>query len=139
LPPEKYPMAIAIKEHRLVYGEEVIVQRPDGSLMHVNPYSSPLFNTRGQLSGAVNLLMGAAKKGEKEKENEEKYRKTIEQASDAILIYSLDGTIHEFNNSCCTLPGYSREEYAKLRLNDILIGDIIPGQQIMPRYLQVML
>ncbi|MBI5858127.1 MAG: PAS domain S-box protein [Sphingobacteriales bacterium] len=57
--------------------------------------------------------------------NEEKYRSLIEQAGDAILIYSLDGTIYEFNNRVCALSGYTREEFAKLKLTDILIGDII--------------
>ena len=29
---------------------------------------------------------------------EEKYRQLIEQAGDAIVVYSIDGSIHEFNN-----------------------------------------
>ncbi|MEI9955754.1 MAG: PAS domain S-box protein [Ferruginibacter sp.] len=40
-------------------------------------------------------------------------------------MYSFDGTIHEFNKSCYTLLGYTKEEYAKLKLNDILTGSII--------------
>ncbi len=63
------------------------------------------------------------------KQREDKYRTLIDQASDPILIYSFDGTIHEFNNSCCNISGYSREEYAKLNLSDILLGDIIINRE----------
>ena len=59
------------------------------------------------------------------KESEEKYKNFVEQASDVIVIYSFDGTIHEFNNSACVLSGYNREEFAKLKLTDILVGELI--------------
>jgi len=65
------------------------------------------------------------KKEEIIKTGAEKYRNMVEQASDAIVIYSFDGTIHEFNNSAWTLSGYSKEEFSKLKLADILVGDII--------------
>jgi two-component system sensor histidine kinase UhpB len=125
LPLDRHPMAIALKEGRLVHGEELIVQRPDGSLRHVTPYSSPLVNGQGKLTGVVSMLMEISEQRTKEKEREEKYKTIIEQASDAILICSFDGTIHEFNKSCYTLLGYTYEEYQKLNLKDILVEDII--------------
>ncbi|WP_462250033.1 PAS domain S-box protein [Ferruginibacter sp.] len=128
LPFDKYPMAIAVKESRTVYGTEIVIQRPDGSVRHVNPYTTPLFNAEGQLTGAVNILKEVTQKEDIQKQGEEKYKTLIEQASDAILIYSFDGTIHEFNKSCYTLLGYSQQEYATLKLNDILVGDIIVNQ-----------
>ncbi len=128
LPFDKYPMAIAVKESRTVYGTEIVIQRPDGSVRHVNPYTTPLFNAEGRLTGAVNILKEVTQKEDIQKQGEEKYKTLIEQASDAILIYSFDGTIHEFNKSCYTLLGYSQQEYATLKLNDILVGDIIVNQ-----------
>src|SRR5882762_10647605 len=47
LPVDKHPMAIALKEGRLVQGEELIVQRPDGTMRHISPYASPLVNAEG--------------------------------------------------------------------------------------------
>lgn len=58
---------------------------------------------------------------EKIKESEEKYRSLISQASDAIVIYSLDGTIHEFNHSAYKSVGYTMEEFGKLKLNNFLL------------------
>ncbi len=44
------------------------------------------------------------------KENEEKYRTLIEQASDGIVITDLDGYILEVNNSICAMSGYTEQE-----------------------------
>jgi len=122
---EKHPMAIALKEGRLVYGDELIVQRPDGSYRRISPYSSPLVDTNGQLTGVVSMLMEISDEDSKERENQEKYKTIFDQASDAIIICSFDGTIYEFNISCCTYLGYTETEYAKLRLQDILVEDIV--------------
>ncbi len=129
---ESCPLSLTLKEGRPVHGKEVMVQLPDESYRHVLPYPSPLFNAEGQLTGAINIMIDITDNKEREiliQKTEEKYHKLFEQASDAILIYSFDGTIHEFNKSCFTLLGYSREEFAKLKLTDILVDDIIMNQE----------
>lgn len=125
------PMAITLKKSMPVHGKEILIQRPDESYRHVLPYPSPLFNTEGQLTGAINMLIDVTDKKEREiliQKTEEKYRNLVEQASDAILIYSFDGIIHDFNKSCYTMLGYTAQEYAKLRLTDIIEGEIIVNQ-----------
>lgn len=132
LPLDKSPMAIALKEGRTVHGTEILIQRKDGSFRNILPYPTPLFSADGQLTGAVSIQIDVTDKKEKERlimKNEEKYKSLIDQASDAILIYSFDGTIYEFNNSICSLSGYSREEFSRLNLSDILIGDVIISQE----------
>jgi len=131
LPLDSCPMAITLKEGMPVHGKEIMVQRPDESFRHVLPYPSPLFNAEGIINGAINMLIDVTDKKEREiliQKTEEKYRSIIEQASDAIIIYSVDGTIYEFNKTCYTMLGYTKEEYAKLRLTDILVDDIIVNQ-----------
>ena len=128
LPLEKCPMAITIKEARPVYGNEVMVQRPDGEMRHVLTSPTPMFNEKGELTGAVNMLIDITAKKEREiviKKTEEKYKNLIEQASDAIVVYSMDGTIYEFNDVTVNISGYTREEFAKLNLNDLIIGEMI--------------
>lgn len=131
LQPDSFPVKRAMTERRPLEEQEIIIQRPDGSSRHVLSYPTPLFDASGRLTGAVNMLIDVTEKKEKELliiHSEEKYRSLIEEASDAILIYSFDGTIHEFNKRCYVLLGYSQEEYAHLKLNDILIEDIIINQ-----------
>jgi len=121
----KHPMAIALKEGRLVKGDGLIVQRPDGSYRHINSYSSPLVDANGRLDGVVSLLIEISEQEIKERKNQEKYKTIFDQASDAILICSFDGTIYEFNKSCCIYLGYTEAEYSKLMLQDILVEDIV--------------
>lgn len=131
LPLDKCPMAITLKEAKPVYGREVLVQRPDGAMRFVLPSPTPMFNEEGNLTGAVNMLIDVTAKKEREiliRKTEEKYKNLIEQASDAIVVYSMDGTIHEFNNIICSLTGYSREEFKTLKINDLLIGKLIENE-----------
>lgn len=132
MPLSACPMAITLKEKRPVHGEQVIIQRPDGSLRHVLPYPTPLFDTNGKLTGAVNMLIDITDKKEKEiliRQTEEKYRHLIDQASDAIIVYSFDGTIYDFNQAVYKVTGYTKEEFSRLKLQDILIDKVVinPG------------
>jgi len=129
LPHDSSPMAIALKDARPVLGKEILVQRPDGQVRHILPSPAPMFNASGELTGTVNMLLDITDKKEREiliQKTEEKYRNLFEQASDAILIFSFDGKIHEFNNSVCSITGYTREEFAErqLTIGDILVGDM---------------
>jgi PAS domain S-box-containing protein len=54
---DKCPMAIALKERRAVYGEEIIIERPDGVRRYVQPHPEPIFNESGELVEAVNTLI----------------------------------------------------------------------------------
>lgn len=51
------PMAIALKEGRSVRGQEVVVVRPDGARLNVLPHPDPIFNEKGEMIGAVNMLV----------------------------------------------------------------------------------
>lgn len=62
------------------------------------------------------------------KNSEERYRSLIEQATDAIMIYSFDGTIYSSNISAISLLGYTPEEFSKFTIQDFLIGDMIVDQ-----------
>ena len=51
------PMAIALREGRAVRGFSAIAERPDGSRVDFQPYPTPLFDSKGKLIGAVNVLV----------------------------------------------------------------------------------
>ena len=51
------PMAVAIKQQRIVRNAVAIAERPDGSRRAFTPYPTPLFDEAGALNGAVNLLI----------------------------------------------------------------------------------
>jgi PAS domain S-box-containing protein len=57
LQPDECPMGIALREGRAVEGQEIIIERPDGSRRHVMPYPQPIRDAQGKLVGAMNMLM----------------------------------------------------------------------------------
>ena len=63
LPHDACPMAVALHEKRAVRGAEAIAERPDGTLVSLRPYPTPLFDDEGKLIGAVNLLVDLAREG----------------------------------------------------------------------------
>ncbi|MFB9055572.1 response regulator [Mariniflexile ostreae] len=59
------------------------------------------------------------------KKVEESYKSLIEQATDAIIAYSFDGTIYSFNTYTSSMLGYSNDEFKELRLSDLIEGAFI--------------
>jgi PAS domain S-box-containing protein len=57
LPHDQCPMATAIRERRIVRDVVAIAERPDGSRAAFRPYPTPLFDSAGELIGAVNMLI----------------------------------------------------------------------------------
>jgi PAS domain-containing protein len=57
LPHDRCPMAVAILEKRPVRGVTAVAERPDGSRVNFMPYPTPIFDSAGKLSGAVNILI----------------------------------------------------------------------------------
>ena len=51
------PMAIALHEGRAVRGFTAIAERPDGTRVDFQPYPTPLYDKKGRLIGAVNVLV----------------------------------------------------------------------------------
>ncbi len=57
LPHDQCPMAVAIRERRVVRGCGAVAERPDGTRVRFMPYPTPLLDDDGNLLGAVNLLL----------------------------------------------------------------------------------
>ena len=57
LPHDQCPMATAIKTKQPIRRKVAIAMRPDGSRVAFRPYPTPLFDSAGNLTGAVNMLV----------------------------------------------------------------------------------
>ncbi|WP_169720100.1 PAS domain S-box protein [Dyadobacter alkalitolerans] len=115
MPLDSCPMAVALKEQRPVYGEEIIVERPDGFRRHVLPYPRPTFTADGQLTGAVNMLVDVTvlKQAEQAlRESEERFRNAADTAP--VMIWMGETAKHrDFFNSCwIEFTGRSAEQQA---------------------------
>lgn len=57
MPHEECPMADAVKTRQEVRGKIAIALRPDGSRVAFRPYPTPLFDSAGDFTGAINMLV----------------------------------------------------------------------------------
>jgi two-component sensor histidine kinase len=68
MPHDECPMAVALKENRPVRGAEAIAERPDGTRRWFAPYPTPLRDSAGRLTGAINMLVDITERKEAERE-----------------------------------------------------------------------
>jgi PAS domain S-box-containing protein len=57
MPHDECPMAIALKEGRIIRGAEAIAERPDGTRIWFTPYPTRLRDTHGRVVGGINMLV----------------------------------------------------------------------------------
>lgn len=68
LPHDQCPMAIALKENRPLLGAEAIAERPDGTRRWFAPYPTPLRDSAGKLTGAINMFVDITERKEAERQ-----------------------------------------------------------------------
>ena len=116
------PMAIALKEGRIVQGEEIIIERADGTRTNVTPYPQPIFDDSGKLIGAVNTLLDVTD----HKINEEKtatLAAIVQSSDDVIISKTLEGIVTSWNNAAERIFGYTAEEMIGQSITKIIPVD----------------
>ena len=112
LPLETCPMAIALKEGRPVYNEEIVIERPDGVRRNVLPHPRPIFNAEGQVVGAVNMLVDITEHRlaqEAVHESEERFRTLADQAPIMIWMTDEKGNSIYLNSKWCEFTGLLKD------------------------------
>src|SRR5581483_2491312 len=109
MPHEECPMAIALKEGRVIKGVEAIAERPDGTRRWFIPHPTPLRDDRGNIIGGINMLVDITARKQAE-EASAHLAAIVSSSDDAILSKNLDGVIRSWNESAEKLFGYSAKE-----------------------------
>lgn len=92
LPHSECPMAVALKERRPIRGVEAVAERPDGTRINFLPYPSPIFDERGNLLGAVNMLVDITEQKNNEAHLALMAREVSHRANNLLSI--IQGFIH---------------------------------------------
>ncbi|MGB4843553.1 MAG: PAS domain S-box protein, partial [Ferruginibacter sp.] len=113
IPDNENPMAFTLKDEKAYHGDEIIVQRPDGSVRHILPYPTPVFDAQGRLAGGVSVHIDLTEK----KRAEEKIRKAVERydilaraTSDCIWDWDIENDSILYNDSMGNMFGYTRND-----------------------------
>jgi PAS domain S-box-containing protein len=139
LPHDECPMAVALKEGRPVRGVEAILERPDGTRVHFQPYPTPLYDAAGRLVGGVNMLVditdrkraeqalerlnrllerrvdertqAAAEAVAQLRQTEQRFRILVQGVVDyAIFMLDPEGIVSSWNAGAERIKGYRAEE-----------------------------
>lgn len=121
LPHDKSPAAIALRQKKKIDGEEIIIERPDGSRVTALVNISPLFED-GKFSGTINVLqeITARKKNEKAAWL---LVAIVNSSDDAIISKTLTGLITSWNPAAEKIFGFTETEMLGQSITAIIPAD----------------
>ena len=113
LPLENSPMARVIRYGKAIIGEEIIIERPDGSRSSVLTNPQPEFSITSEITGAINILFDVTEIRNAElviKRSEEQFRQMAELMPQKVWTSDAEGNKNYFNQTMLDYTGKSFEE-----------------------------
>jgi len=124
LPLSECPMAVTLREGRAIRGQEIVIERPDGTRRHVLPHPEPMRNGEGVLVGAINMLVDIThqKKAERAAAH---LASIVTSSADSIIGTDLSGIVTSWNRAAEALYGYAAHEIIGQPLSWIIPASLL--------------
>ena len=133
-------MAIALKQGRVVHGEEIMVERPDGTRLWCTPYPTPLRDATGKVIGGINMLLDITERKHAEqrlRDSEQRFTQFMQHLpglawikdSHGRYVYANDAAQRAFQTQSADLYGksdedvFARETATQFRAHDLEVMD----------------
>jgi PAS domain S-box-containing protein len=140
LTPGEWPVARAMKEGASFKSENIIIERPDGTTVKVQPYPIVFYSGNGELTGAVNTLIDITAITQVD-EKQAVLAAIIDTSDDTIISKTLQGIITSWNKSAERMFGYTDAEIIgkhisilipqdRLNEEEHIIGQIGKGNKV---------
>ncbi len=118
MPAKKPTKAAVIAENEVLRAR---VEELEAALSHLEMLRSRASDSDERLA---TVDLSEAKRAERaRRDSEEEYRGLFESAMDALVLIGMDGAILDVNPAACSLYEYSREDFLRLSISDILSSD----------------
>ncbi|HEV2972061.1 MAG TPA: PAS domain S-box protein [Pirellulales bacterium] len=102
-------MALALQTGQEYHREEIIVERPDGSRRNVLAHASPIRDSSGKITGAINIVIDLSDQKQADR-NSAILASLVASSDDAIVSKTLDGRILTWNGGAERIFGFTAEE-----------------------------
>jgi PAS domain S-box-containing protein len=115
-------MAKALHTRREYMGQEILVERPDGSRLLVLAHANPYFDEQGELLGAVNVLVDVSDR-QRMLDVQAWLAAIVASSEDAIVSKDLEGRVTSWNTAAERMFGYLAAEMVGEPITKIIPPD----------------
>jgi len=114
---KKFKQAV---ENNEIFDHEFRIKTDAGSFKYIKAYGKPVLDAQGNVTEAIGVNFDITER----KKYEKKFKKIFDETLFGLaLINPETAKAVEFNNTVCEMLGYTREEFAELKIEDYEILD----------------